>query len=228
MTQGSSISSTNNTTITQPPIQTQPITSRNYDPPPLPNFDISTSSSISQQPGHSTNNINSLIRPHSTFQPPPTPERPPVTTQSYTPAQRTTDTKVPFTFNINNSHTNLLPTIVTSRTLSRPPLQTIPIYPLQYNLNSTNTHCTQNSVNFLIHKTQTIKSTSNIQNEHVTVPQGSSTKTNPYFTPMIQVPISTKNVRTNISHSNYQITHTPAHRIMTVSSPTYINSSASI
>ena len=35
-------------------------------------------------------------------------------------------------------HTNPPPNIVNSRTLSRPPLQTIPNNPSQYNLSSTN------------------------------------------------------------------------------------------
>ena len=46
-------------------------------------------------------------------------------------------------------HTNPSPNIVTSRTLSRPPLQTVPNNPLQYNLCSTNTHNTQHSIHSL-------------------------------------------------------------------------------
>ena len=42
-------------------------------------------------------------------------------------------------------HTNPPPNIVNSRTLSIPPLQTIPTNPLQYNLSSTITHKTQHS-----------------------------------------------------------------------------------
>ena len=46
-------------------------------------------------------------------------------------------------------HTNPPPNIVNSRTLCRPPLQTILNNPLQYNLSSTNTHNAQNSIHSL-------------------------------------------------------------------------------
>ena len=57
--QGSSTSSTTNTNITQSPIQ--PPISRKYDPSPLLESDISTSSSTSQQSNTFNNNINGLI-----------------------------------------------------------------------------------------------------------------------------------------------------------------------
>ena len=53
------------------------------------------------------------------------------------------------------------PNIVTSRTPSRPPIQTIPTNQLQYNLSSTNTpntHNTQHSIFSLQHDTQTVTS----------------------------------------------------------------------
>ena len=66
------------------------------------------------------------------------------------------------------THTNPATNIVKSRTISRPPLQTIPTKLLQYNLSSTNTHNTQNSVYSLEYNTQMI--TSNISIQHHNVP----------------------------------------------------------
>ena len=43
-------------------------------------------------------------------------------------------------------HTNPHPNIVNSSSLYRPPLQTIPTNPLQYNLSGTNTHKTRHSI----------------------------------------------------------------------------------
>ena len=72
-------------------------------------------------------------------------------------------------------HTNRPLNIVNSRTISRPPLQTIPTNPLQYNLSSTNTHNTQHSIRSLEHKTQT--SNNSIQYHNVPVPTTSSITT---------------------------------------------------
>ena len=114
--QGFSTLSTTNTTITQP--QLQLTTSRNFDIPPPPEYDTSTSSSISQQPSSAHTKINGLItntRPQFTFKS-PTPGRPSVSTHPYTPAQNTTDTNIPSTFNLNMIHINPPPNIVSSRT----------------------------------------------------------------------------------------------------------------
>ena len=137
LSQGSSTLSTTTNTIPQPPI------SRNYDPPPLPESDTYTSSSKSQQPSSFNNKINGLIsntRLRFSFQSPSPPERTSVTTHPYTQAQNTSDPNMTTTFNINLIHTNPSLNIVTSRTLPRPPLQTIPYNPLQYKFYSTNTH----------------------------------------------------------------------------------------
>ena len=100
---------------------------------------------MSQQSSFFNNNINGLIhntRPRFTFQSPSTPENQSVTKHPYTQAQNTSDPNIQTTFSINMIHTNTPPIIVNSRTLYRPPLQTIPTNPLQYNLSSTNTHNT--------------------------------------------------------------------------------------
>ena len=84
-------------------------------------------------------------------------------------------------------HTNPPPNIVKSRTLSRLPLQTIPTDRLQYDLSSTNTHNTQNSINSLEHDTQTVTSNNFIQHHNVPVPSTSSIRTNPYFNNFQQI-----------------------------------------
>ena len=114
----------------------QPTTSKNCDPPPPPEYDTSTSSSTSQQSNSSNNNINGLItntQPQFTFRSPSTPERSSSTTHPNTPAQTTTATDIPTTFNINMLHSRPSPNIVTSRTIYRPPIPTVPTNPLQYN-----------------------------------------------------------------------------------------------
>ena len=222
--QGSSTLSTATNTLPQPPI------SRNYDPPPLPESDTYTSSFTSQQPSSSNNNINGLIsntRPRFTFQSPSTPERTSVTTHPYTQAQNTSDPNIPTTFNINMIHT-YPPTIVTSRTLSRPPLQIIPNNPIQYNLSSTNTHNTQYSIHSLEQNARINTSNNFIQHHNVPIPSSSSIRTNPYFTPTSQIPTNTNNLQTNTSPSNFHITQPYAQPSTTVSNPTYINSSTSI
>ena len=132
--QGCSTLSTTNTNITQPPIQ--PPIPRSYDPPSLPESDTYTSSSTSQQSSTFNTNINGLIystRPRLTLQSPSTPENTSGTTHPYTQAQNTSDPNIPTTFNINMIHTNPSPNIVNSRTLYRPPLQTIPTNPFNIN-----------------------------------------------------------------------------------------------
>ena len=214
--QGSSTLYSTNTNITQPPI------SRNYDPPPSPEPDAYTSSRTSQQPSTFINNINGLIynaRPRFTFQSPSTPESTSVTTHPYTQAQNTSDPNTPTTFNIYMIHTNPHPKFVNSRTPSRPPLQTIPTNPLQYNLSSTNTNKTHNSIHSLEQYTQTTTSSNYIQYQNIPVPSTSSFRTNPYFTPTSQIPTNTNNLQTNTSHSNYHITHPYTQPPTTISNP---------
>ena len=61
-------------------------------------------------------------------------------------AQKTSDSNISTTFNINMIHTNPSPNIVTSRKFSRPLLQTFPNNRFYYNLSSVNTHITQHSL----------------------------------------------------------------------------------
>ena len=110
----------------------QPPKSKSYDPPPLTESDTYISSSTSQQSSTFNNSIIGPIfntRPRFTFQYPSTPENTSVTTHPYTQAQNISDPNIPTTFNINMIHSNPPPNIVNSRTLSRPPLQTIPTNP---------------------------------------------------------------------------------------------------
>ena len=76
-------------------------------------------------------------------------------------------------------HTSPPPNFVNSRTLSRPPLQRIPIIPLQYNLSSTNTHTTQHSISSSQHNTQTTTSSNSIQYQKIPAPSTASIRTNP-------------------------------------------------
>ena len=225
--QGSSTLSNTTNTIPQPPI------SKNYDPPPLPESDTYTSSSISQQPSSFDNNINGLIsntRPRFTFHSPSTPERTSVTTHPYIQAQNTSDPNIPTTFNIDMIHINPSTNFVTSRTLFRPPLQTIPNNPLQYNLFSTNTHNTQHAIHSLEQNAQINFSKTSVQDHNVPKPSSSFIRTNPYFTPTSQIPTNTNtnNLQTHTSHSNFHITHSYAQPSTTVSNPTYINTFTSI
>ena len=66
-------------------------------------------------------------------------------------------------------HANPPPNIVESRTFSRPPLQTIPTNPLQYNLSSTNTHSTQHSIYSLEYNIQTATSSNSIQYQNISI-----------------------------------------------------------
>ena len=125
-------------------------------------------------------------------------------------------------------HTNPHPNIVNSRTLSRPPLQTIPTNPLQYYLSSTKRHTIQLSISSLEHNTQTTTSNNSIQHQNIPVPPTSAIGTNSYFTPISQILTNTNNLQTNTSHSNYHITHPYTQPPIPISNPTYINSSTSI
>ena len=221
--------STTNTNKTKPLIQ--PSISTNFDPPPSPESDVYTSSATSQQPSTVNKNINGLIkktRPRFTSQSLLTPDNTYVTTHPYTQAQNTSDPNIPITFNINMIHTNPPPNNVNSRTLSRPPLQTIPTNPLQYNLSSTNTHTTQHSISSLQHNTQTTTSSNSTQCQNIPAPSTSSIRTISYFTPISQVRTNTNNLQSNTSHSNYHITHPYYQPSTTISNPLYITSSTSI
>ena len=220
----STLSTTTTTTIPHPTV------SRKFDPPPLPESDTYTSSLTSQQPSSSNNSIDGLIsntRPRFTLQSPSTPERTSITTHPYTQAQNTSDPNIPTTFKITMIHTNPPPNIVISRTLSRPSLQTIPNNPLQYKLSRTNTHNTQHSIHSLEQNAQIITSNNSDQHHNVPIPSSSPIRPKSYFTPTSQITTSTKNMQTNIPHSNFHTTHPYAQPSTTVSNSTYINSSAS-
>ena len=64
-------------------------------------------------------------------------------TLSYTPAQNTQTQNVQFSLTINTRHSNTVPNSITSRNLSRPPLQIIPNNPLSYSLINTIPNDTQ-------------------------------------------------------------------------------------
>ena len=125
-------------------------------------------------------------------------------------------------------HTNPSPNIVTSRTLSGPPLQTFPNNPLQYNLSNTNTHNTQYSIYSLEQNAQINPSNISVQHHNVPMPSSSSIRTNPYFPPRSQNPTNTNNLQTHTSHSNYHKTHPYAQPTTPGSHPTYIKSFTSI
>ena len=106
------------------------------------------------------NGLINNTRPRFTFQSPLPPDRTSVTTHPNNQAKNTFDPNPPTTFNINIIHTSPPHNIVTSRTLSRPPIQKIPTNPLQYNLSSTNIHKPQHSIYSPEHNTQTVTSNS--------------------------------------------------------------------
>ena len=168
------------------------------------------------------------VRPRFTFQSPLPPDRTSVTTDPNNQAKNTSDPNQPTTFNINIIHTSPPHNIVTSRTLSRPPIQKIPTNPLQYNLSNTDIHKPQHSIYSPEHNTQTVTSNSSVQHHNVSVLSSSSIKLNQYFTPISQIPTNTNNLQTNTSHSNYHITQPFAQPSVSISNPTYKSSSASI
>ena len=138
------------TTVTQH-FQTQQPSPRNYDPPPLPP-QYSTQSTLhnSPQQGSSVSNgTNTLqVQSNTQFQT-TTPTRQPVLqTLLYTPAQTTHSRNIIQPgLTINTLHSNTLSNHITSRSLSRPPLQIVPNNPLSYSLTSTNPNITQHSNN---------------------------------------------------------------------------------
>ena len=125
-------------------------------------------------------------------------------------------------------HTNPSPNTVTSRTLSIPPLQTIPNNPLQYNLSSTNTQNTQHSIRSLEQNAQINPSNTSVQHCNVPMPSSSSIRTNPFFTPTSQIPTNTNNFQTHTSHLNFHRTRSYAQPSTVVSNPTYSDFSTSI
>ena len=120
--------STTNTNITR----TQQLSPRNYDPPPLPS-QYSTQKSPNNSPQQGSSNTHGTnapqIQPTVQFQT-TTPTRQPILqTLAYTPAQNTKTHNIQPGLTINTLHSNTLSYHFFSRSLSRPPLQPIPINP---------------------------------------------------------------------------------------------------
>ena len=126
---------------------------------------------------------------------------------------------------INTLHTNTRTNLTTSRTLSRPPLPFIQNNRLSYNLNSTNFHHQPPSTTTQNHPTNQSSSTQN--HNHFSFP---TTQTNP---PIQTVTTESQPNTFNILpiSQNSHTTHTiPPSTIppLTLTTPTYINSSTSI
>ena len=125
--------------------QTQQTLPRNYDPPPLPSqLATQTTSHNSPQQGSSNTQTTNTVQFQTTT---PT-TQPIVQTLAYTPAQNTQTQNIQTTLTTNTLHSNAIPNYTTSRTLSRPPLQTIPTNPLSYSLTSTNPNYIQHSTTY--------------------------------------------------------------------------------
>ena len=129
-----SIISTSQTNVTQPS-QVQPSPRQNYDPPSIPpQFVTQTHTHNSPQQGSSHTQHSNTVH----FQT-PTPASPhEVQTSTYIPAQNNSVQNVQPSLKITTIHSNPPSSSITSRHLSRPPLQPILTNPLSYNLTSTN------------------------------------------------------------------------------------------
>ena len=116
-----SLLSTSITNVTQPS-QVQPFPRQNYDPPSIPpHFVTQTHTHNSPQQGSShTQHTNTVLLQTPT---PPSPQE--IQTSTYTPAQNSPVQNVQPNLNINTIHSNPPPSSITSRHLSRPPLQPI-------------------------------------------------------------------------------------------------------
>ena len=133
---------------------------------------------------------------------------------TYTPAQTYPVQPTQPTLNINTIHSNPLSNYTTARHLSRPPLQTILINPLSYNLTSTNPSHTQqyqtnynthNQLNTLSsqHTSNTIPPTLQTSQFHIPNPPSTTIRTNTHFR-------NTSTTSTNISNNpTYNTTPPP-------------------
>ena len=139
--------STLNTTVTQP-FQTQsPL--RNFDPPPLPtqNSFQTTPHNSPQQSSSNTNGTNALqVQPETQFQTTTQLRQTILQTLSYTPTQTTQTHNKQHGLTINTLQSNTSSNHITSKNLSKPPLQTIPNNPLSYSLKGTNTNNTHTTL----------------------------------------------------------------------------------
>ena len=225
-----SLLSTSKTNITQPS-QVQPSPRQNYDPPSIPpQFATQTHPHNSPQQGSSHTQHSNTVH----FQTPTPPSLHEIQTSTYTPAQNNPVKNVQPSLNINTIHSNPPPSSITSRHLSRPPLQPILTNPLSYNHTSTNSsHIQQsstnntrsNSLNTLPHSqmSNTIRPTLQNSQFQISNPPSTTIRTNPHFHNT-----STTSI-TNISNvPTYNTTPPSIISQITLSQPTFINSSTSI
>ena len=225
-----SLLSTSNTNVTQPS-QVQPSLRQNYDQPSIPpQFVTQTHTHNSPQQGSSHTQHTNTVHFQTTT--PPSPHE--IQTSTYTPAQNTPVQNVQPSLNINTIHSNPPPSSITSRHLSRPPLQPILTNPLSYNLTSTISSNIQqsstkntrsNSLNTVppSQMSNTIRPTLQNSQFQISNPPSTTIRTNPHFHNA-----STTSI-TNISNVPTYNT-TPPSKIpqSTLSQPTIINSSTSI
>ena len=115
---------------------------RKYDPPPLP-LQYSTQTTPYKSPQQVPSNTQTTNTVH--FQTPSPTTQLSVPTLAYTPAQNTQTQNIQTALPIDTLHFNAKPKYITSRNLSRPPLQTIPTNPLSDRLISTNQNDTPHS-----------------------------------------------------------------------------------
>ena len=221
---------TSNTNVTQP-FQVQPSPRQNYDPFSIPpQFVTQTHTHNSPQKGSSHIHHSNTVH----FQTPTPPSSHEIQTPTYTPAQKNPGQKIQPSLNINTIHSNPPSSSITSRHLSRPPLQPILTNPLSHKFTSTNSsHIQQSSTNntrsnFL--NTFPASQISNtigpiLQNSHIQIsnPPSTNIRTNPHFHNT-----STTSI-TNISNVPTYNTAPPSTIPQsTISQPTFINSSISI
>ena len=226
--------STSNTNITQPS-QTQILSPRNYNPPPVPPK-FSTQINTHNSPQPSSSNTHNIAQNSNTvhFQTPTPPSSLELQTSTYTPAQTNSVQTTQPTLNINTIHSNPSSNYTTARHLSRPPLQPILTNPLSYSLTSTNpSHPQQSQINYNTpnqlntlssqHTSNTITPTLQTSQFHIPNSPSTTIRTNPHFQNT-----STTSL-TNISNiPTYNTTPPSTITPNTMSHPTYINSSTSI
>ena len=225
-----SLLSTSNTNVTQPS-QVQPSPRQNYDPHSIPSqFATQTYTHNSPQQGSSHTQHSTTVH----FQTPTPPSPHEIQTSTYTPAQTNPIQNVQPGLHINTIHSNPPPNSITSRHLSRPPLQPILTNPLSYNLTSTNLrhmqqsstdNITSNSLNIFpsSQMSNTIRPTLQNSQFQILNPPSTTIRTNPHFHNT-----STTSI-TNISNvPTYNTTPPSTISQNTLSQPTFINSSTSI
>ena len=229
-----SVLSTSNTDITQPS-QTQVPSPRNYNPPPVPP-QFSTQINTHNSPQQSSSNTHHITQNTNTvhFQTPTPPSPTEKQTSTYTPAQTNPVPTTQPTLNINTIHSNPSFNYTTARHLSRPPLQTILTNPLSYSLTSTNpSHTQQSQINYNTpnplntlssqHTSNTITPTLQTSQFQIRNPPSTTIRTNPHFHNT-----STTSLNNISNNPTYNTIPPSTVSYITMSQPTYINSSTSI